>query len=194
MSKKTLYTIATLCFLAFMVYLSDSPETILGPYNHLETEVDKAPFSVVKKATTKVFEKDGTLSYSFHADKLEHYQEHGNTRDDNVFTLVENPFLEIHQGQEPWEVSAEKGKMTTANQQIDLWNNVLLKHTSAESIYTQVSTEKLTIDPNAKLANTEEPVKILSDKIELEGVGMNADLCSEKIKLQKNVHGLHDPS
>ena len=113
---------------------------------------------------------------------------------DGIFTLVEKPQLIIYQNNEPWVVLAKKGKMTSADQQIELWQDVLVKHISAAGVATEINTERLFIDPIGKFANTDESVKITSDKIELEGVGMTADLNREKINLLSEVHGIHDPT
>lgn len=202
MTKKTLYGVCIALALSALIYFSDSPENILGTYNSLETEVDVSPFAVARGATTTVYDDSGKVAYKFNAVRLEHYtdedikksaqaKEHAG---DGVFTLVERPQLIIYQNNEPWVVLADKGKMTSSDQQIELWQNVMVKHLSSAGIPTEINTERLFIDPIGKFANTEESVRITSEKIELEGVGMTADLNNEKINLLSQVHGIHDPN
>ncbi|VUD59969.1 Lipopolysaccharide export system protein LptC [Thalassocella blandensis] len=202
MTKRTFYGVLLALALSAVIYYSDSPETILGTYNSLETEVDVSPFAVARGATTTVYDDSGQVAYTFNAVRLEHYtdeklkessqaQEHVG---EGVFTLVEKPQLIIYQNNEPWLILANKGKMTSSDQQIELWQNVMVKHLSKAGVATEINTERLFIDPIRKFANTDEIVKISSEKIELEGVGMTADLTSEKINLLSQVHGIHDPS
>lgn len=198
MNKKTVYGILLALSLSALIYFSESPEKILGTYNNLETEVDIRPFAVAKGANTTIFDKEGAATYTFTAARLEHYRAENESGEDaqaeEVFTLVERPKLVFYQDDEPWLVIAQKGKMTSADQKIELWQEVLVKHVSKTGITTQINTEKLVIDPVSRFANTDEPVKILSDRIELEGVGMTADFNKEKIRLLSNVHGIHDPT
>lgn len=192
MNKTSAYIASLMVLLAVVVYFADSPERILGTATALQNEVDAVPFSVARDTKTTHYQKDGKISYTFKASRLEHYRQE-NQRDE-VFTLIENPTLVIYQKNSPWFVRADKGKLTSSDQNIELWSQVVLNHTNEEGLVTIINTEKLLIDPVNKLANTDEPVRIRSDKAELEGVGMNADLTAEKLSLLSNVRGLYDPN
>ncbi len=178
--------------LSGIIYFSDAPERILGTSSALTSEVNAVPFSVARGTKTTHYQKDGQISYTFNATRLEHYREE--KRQNEVFTIIEKPELIIYQKDEPWHVRAEKGKLTSADQNIELWQQVVLNHISEEGIVTTINTEKLIIDPVNKLANTKEPVRIHSDKAQIEGVGMDADLTAEKLTLLSNVRGLYDPN
>lgn len=177
-----------------IIFFADSPERILGRSDGLETEMDAIPFAVARNTLTRHYDDNGTLGYTFDASKLEYYKE---TREnlDEFFTLVDHPKLVFFQADgPPWELNAKRGKILEAEQQIILWDEVLLKHIDADGVLTEIHTDELKIDPVHKLAKTAEPVKIDSQKMALEGVGMTADLVAEKIQLLSKVRGLHDPN
>ncbi len=178
--------------LSAVIYFADSPEKILGTSSALKNEENAVPFSVARSTRTTHYQEDGQISYTFHADRLEHYRQLDQRGE--VYTLIDKPSLVIYQKDKPWFVSADKGKLTSVDQNIELWSKVVLNHTNEQGVVTIISTEKLVIDPINKLANTKEPVRILSDKAELEGVGMDADLTAEKLSLLSNVRGLYDPN
>ncbi len=192
MNKTTLYIASLLLVLSGIIYFSDAPERILGTSNALTSEVNAVPFSVARGTKTTHYQKDGQISYTFNAIRLEHYREE--KRQNEVFTIIEKPELIIYQKDEPWHVRADKGKLTSTDQNIELWQQVVLNHISEEGIVTTINTEKLIIDPVNKFANTKEPVRIHSDKAQIEGVGMDADLTAEKLTLLSNVRGLYDPN
>lgn len=192
MNKKTLYIACLFLLLSAVIYFADSPEKILGTSSALKNEENAVPFSVARSTRTTHYQENGQISYTFHADRLEHYRQLGQR--DNVFTLIDKPSLVIYQKDKPWFVRADKGKITSIDQNIELWSKVVLNHTNEQGIVTIINTEKLVIDPINKLANTKEPVRIRSENVELEGVGMDADLTAEKLSLLSNVRGLYDPN
>ncbi len=192
MNKTTAYILALFAVLSGIVYFGDAPERILGTSNAIKNEVNAIPFSVARGTTTTHYEKDGSISYTFAASRLEHYRDEKQL--DQVFTLIDQPQLIIYQNEEPWFVRAQKGKITSVDQNIELWQGVVLLHTNEEGMVTTVNTEKLNIDPVHKLANTKEPVRISAQKAEIEGIGMDADLSTEKLTLLSQVRGIYDPN
>ncbi len=192
MNKKTLYIACLFLVLSAVVYFADSPEKILGTSSALQNEENAIPFSVAHSTRTTHYQENGQISYTFHAERLEHYRQLGQRG--KVFTLIEKPSLVIYQKDKPWFVRADKGKITSVDQNIELWSKVVLNHTNEQGVVTIINTEKLVIDPINKLANTKEPVRISSEKVELEGVGMDADLTAETLSLLSNVRGLYDPN
>lgn len=192
MNKTSAYILGLFAILSGIVYFGEAPERILGTSNAITNEVNAVPFSVARGTTTTHYEKDGSVSYTFVAARLEHYRDEKEF--DQVFTLIDQPELIIYQNNEPWFVRAHKGKITSANQNIELWQQVVLHHTNEEGMITTISTEKLNIDPVHKLAKTDEPVRISAQKAEIEGIGMDADLTAEKLTLLSQVRGIYDPN
>lgn len=192
-NKTSLYILFILTVLSGIVFFSEEPERILGTSNALKSEVNAIPFAVAHDTTTNHYENDGQLSYSFNASRLEHYRE-GEEDNANIFTLVDQPELVFYQKDEPWFVQAQKGKITSSTQLIELWRNVSVKHTNKDGVVTRINTEILHIDPVSKLAKTDEPVKISSEKVEITGKGMSADFVGQKLKLKSKVHGFYDPT
>ncbi len=192
MNKATIYIACILVFLAGVVYFADAPERILGTSNALKNNENSVPFSVARGTTTTHYKENGSVNYTFNASRLEHYRD--SDAPHTVFTLIEDPELVVFQNDEPWFVRADKGRITAADQHIELWQGVTLNHTSIHGMKTVITTEKLMIDPVNKLANTQEPVRIRAEDAEIEGVGMDADLVAEKLTLLSNVRGLYDPN
>lgn len=191
MNRTTIYGALAFIVLSWLIYVSDSPERILGTSSALQNEVDAIPFAVVQGTTTTHFEKSGNISYTFNAARLEHYRDEDDSN--QIFTLVEVPELIIYQEDQPWFVRADKGKIYSANQHIELWSEVRVEHTNEQGITTNIFTEQLNIDPVNKLAKTEEPVKITSDRVEIKGTGMTANLAEQNLRLLSEVQALYDP-
>lgn len=194
MTKTSLYIVFILAVLSAIIYFSDSPPRILGTSPALITEVDTVPFAVARNTTTTYFQSDGGLSYTFDALKLEHYRTFEEGQAQEIFTLIDKPQLVFYQNEEPWLVLANKGKITSLNENIELWNDVVVKHTNADGVTTTITTQKLNVDPIGKVAETREPVKINSDSVEIKGTGLHADFVAQKLKLLSKVRGLYDPT
>lgn len=192
MNKTSVYTAIILVVLAAAVYFSDSPEEILGTADTLENTADIVPFAVAQGTTTTHFKENGQISYTFNAQRLEHYRDEN--ENPKIFTLVDDPVLIIYQNDEPWFVRAKKGKINTISQQIELWQNVSVNHTTRDGITTNIFTARLDIDPIKKFAQTQEPVRITSDKVEMRGIGMTADLIEQELRLLSKVIGTYDPT
>lgn len=192
MNKTTAYITLIILILSVVIYFADAPERILGYSDALESEVNAVPFSVARNTTTTHYAGEGEVSYTFNASRLEHYREEKNQG--KVFTIVEKPELIIYEDEEPWFVQAEKGKLSSSSELIELWSKVMVKHTNIEGITTTIQTEKLIIDPVSRLANTAEPVKISSDRVEITGVGMKADMVAKKLNLLSEVLGHYEPN
>ncbi|WP_086929956.1 LPS export ABC transporter periplasmic protein LptC [Agarilytica rhodophyticola] len=194
MTRTSLYIVFILALLSAIIYFGDSPPRILGTSPALHTEVDAVPFAVARNTTTTHFQDDGGLSYTFDAVKLEHYRTQDEDEAQEIFTLIDKPQLVFYQDKEPWLVLANKGKITSLNERIELWNNVVVKHTDADGITTTITTQRLNVDPIGKVAETAEAVKINSDSVEIKGTGLHADFVAQKLKLLSKVRGLYDPT
>lgn len=200
MTSTRFYILGLIALLAGLLFFSESPERILGTPDALKSDGDSVPFAVARNTKTKLYDKEGQLSYTFNAQRLEHYRETMDGKDKekeksaDFYTLIDKPELVFLQGNEPWLVTANKGKLSSLNQMIELWSEVLVVHTNQDAVKTTIETELLLIDPVGKLAKTEETVKISSEKVEINGTGMNADFVAQKLKLLSGVHGFYDPN
>lgn len=195
MNKTRLYILVLFCLLAGIVFFSESPERILGTPDALKSAGDAVPFAVARNTVTRLYENDGRLSYTFNAARLEHYREkRPDEKKFDFYTLIDLPELVFFQENAPWRVTANKGKISSEDPQIELWSEVFVLHTTEENVNTTIETEIMLIDPIGKLAKTEEPVKISSEKVEITGTGMRADFVSQTLKLLSNVHGVYDPN
>lgn len=194
MNRTSLYIGALLLALAGFVYLSDSPERILGTSSAVKGEVNAVPYAVVRDTQTTLYKENGEINYTFVANRMEHYREKNDFREE--FTLIEKPKLVLYEKSEPWNIEANKGRLNSQNEDIELWEDVRVEHTNEEGVKTIIKTQYVIIDPVSKLAKTEEPVTISSetDHIEIEGIGMNADLANKQLKLLSNVRGTYDPN
>ncbi|MFL0810200.1 MAG: LPS export ABC transporter periplasmic protein LptC [Agarilytica sp.] len=192
MNKSTPYILFLFVLVSAVAYFSESPEEILGKAANLTSEEEGViPFALARGTVTTHYQKDGSINYTFNADRLEHYRQQNESRE--IYTLVENPQLVIYQDDEPWFVNARKGKIFSPEQEIELWSKVQIDHTNFEGLETKIETEKLMIDPNNKVANTEESVKISADTAVIEGRGMDANMKTERLRLLSNVRGVYEP-
>lgn len=193
MLKTSLYIALVVSILSAYVYFADAPEKILGTTAAINSEQeDIAPYAVARDTSTRHYTADGLLNYEFKASRLEHFRETVLVSK-NVFTVASEPRLVFFQQDEPWHIQAKSGRISEKGQQILLWDGVQVKHVSEDGAVTLMETEELVIQPNKKLVNTEEAVKITSPFGVMEAVGMSGDLNTQKIQLLSKVRGHHDP-
>lgn len=196
-SKSTIVIIAIATCALIYFWLSDSPNKILGVDITSKSKSKNAPFAVAQNASTKHYTKDGGVDYEFFAKKLEHFKTSESDEDATAFatyTLITEPLVTIFQDESPWIIQAQNGKLLSDGSTLELWDSVSITQSDPQGIMTtQLNTSKLTIEPEKKLAQTDESVTIVSPKGKITGVGMQADLGNKTIKILSKVRGIHVP-
>lgn len=200
MAKNRLYLLLIAMGIASIMMMWDSSENVITPPK--SAPAPQIPYAFAENAATRYFGEDGVLEYAFTADRLEHFRvESADTLTAEEYTLVAHPHFVIYQEATPWHLESVEGKLTRSNEQITLWDTVRiwqeigddnsLETPPSERDASELSTEKLFINPVEKVAYTEEPVKIATPYGVINAVGMTANFKNRKIELHHRVQATH---
>ncbi len=196
MKRNSFYLATLFLLIGLVIYFWESPQSLLKRLTQTTNQGKSPPYAIVRSASTKHFDKAGTLDYTFEADTLEYFREEikaeGQITLQN-YTEIDQPRLIIfHEGQ-PWILEAKFGKFTEENRHLLLWDEVVVSSLSDEEKNTTMETSRLEIKPEEKYAYTQETVKIRSPQGEIIAKGMIANFSEKQITLLSEVKGTHDP-
>ncbi|MFA7553769.1 MAG: LPS export ABC transporter periplasmic protein LptC [Spongiibacteraceae bacterium] len=109
---------------------------------------------------------------------------------DNSVTLDEPRIHLYRQGQLNWKARAQIGTIYNSGNKVDLEQQVVaISSDQTMSLHTA----KLTVFPNTKLAETDQPVALLDSTSSTHATGMKANLDQKTIELLSNVRGQYEP-
>ena len=139
-------------------------------------------------ATITQFNETGSLEYILTSEAISHYP-HNDT------TLLKMPHLQSYSNpRKPMETNALHGKLLPGNQDIELWDDVVMTQTSLDSAgKVRMDTDFITIYSEQSLAVTDRPVLITNDTGQTRAIGMEAYYKESLVKLKSRVRGLHEP-
>lgn len=181
---------------AAVVVVWETPPEMLLPGDRKKDEDKAQLFSVVQQAHARHFNEVGGLSYSFTADKLEHYRHNTNRVSDNDYTLIEQPRVTFYTDVPPWHMRASSGQLTASGLTLTLEDRVHIWQMSAtnpEDHASELMTETLTVRPMEKTAHTDAAVTIDTPLGTISATGMIADMRNQHIQFLSNVKGSYDP-
>ena len=167
--------------IAVILYFTDAPNNLLGEVE-IEAEEDLYPYAFANDASTKIYNDDGSLSYTFESKRLNHYRPDNQL--ENSYTAVEEPHIVVFHESEPWLIDAENARVNS-DKTIVLHENVRIYNEDIKGEKTLVETERLNLDPTQKVAHTDETVTIHSSIGEMTATGMSANLETRTIRLLK---------
>ncbi len=89
----------------------------------------------------------------------------------------------------PWTVTADRGDLEQAAQQVQLAGNVQVSGILPASGSAQISTAALSVDIRGYIVSTREPVQMIWSGRPLSAVGLIANLKDHRVQLESAVHG-----
>ncbi|MCO4756547.1 MAG: LPS export ABC transporter periplasmic protein LptC [Oceanospirillaceae bacterium] len=135
---------------------------------------------------TRVFDDKGMLEQTLSTPRLDHYPD----RAESELTTPE--IILYGTDGSVTTTTAKHGTLPDDRVKALLSGDVRVKDSTSSGVVTQVLTETLTLYPDTKLAETDEPVTILSDNVRYDATGMKASFENKTLKLLSNVQGLHE--
>lgn len=122
--------------------------------------------------------EEGSRSWTLDANKAEYRRASGQA-------LLESVSLTLYDAGAAGEIklSAEHGSFEQEKQQIEVWGNVVVVTARDEALYT----ERLRYDGQSRQLHTEDPVHLVSPRMELKGTGLQADVELGHLLVKKNV-------
>lgn len=129
------------------------------------------------------FSETGAINYQFEAAR--------STRQDatGLGILIE-PRLFFQDSPQPWRVDSSFGKISGEDQQVDLWDNVLIHRLNGS---LDIRTSAMTLYPRRDYAETDRAVRIHSPDSLTEAVGMQAYMDEQRLVLLSDIRSRHEP-
>ncbi len=101
-----------------------------------------------------------------------------------------------------WVIKANRGTVFQETEQIQLAGDVVIERPPQDTVVPEraqdilsagikIKTDRLHIDPNGQIAQTEDPVTISAEDARVNAVGMKANLQTKTVELLANVRGIY---
>ena len=179
--------IAILIFLAISAY--DSVSVNLedtGSFTMLDYNVYSEGFNTV------LYNLEGEINYTLRAKNQTHYNDN--------HTELEKPFIRLFQdGKSRWNIVANNGRIpadltenTIENRNIELSGNVEVFSIDNFGNRTVMSTEFLELNPQNKILETNQAIRLVTSTLQQSSTGMFADLKIDKIIFHRDIRGYYE--
>ena len=126
---------------------------------------------------------DGRPLYTLNAATIRQLPDEGQVQ----LTQVQMTFRDTDGN--PWTVTADRGQLEQAAQQVQLEGNVHVAGTLPASGPAQISTAALSVDIPGDIVSTKDPVQMVWSGRPLSSVGLIANLKDHRVQLESDVHG-----
>jgi len=147
--------------------------------------------------TTRKFDQAGRLEYVLLGETLTHFP------DDDRAEIVE-PEVTLHQSEQIWNISADRGKFVQEAEVFTLSGGVDIIRTptaksgakgdklAESSEQVRLRTEEVTLYLKSNEVKTDKPISIVAETWQLDAVGLQSSIDSGKLTLLSNVSGHFD--
>lgn len=171
--------------LAAMGYWNIRPQSFVTEPPRTEAELPEADFYAEGSRTVQ-YQADGQLDYVLTSDRVTHLRATDRT-------LLTRPELRLYRGEtRPWHVRSERGEVSPGGEEVELIDQVLVKHVDARERPLEITTSRMTVLPDKRYAQTRQAVRIVGANGATTATGMNAYLDEGRISLLSNVRGQHE--
>lgn len=183
--KTTLFTITLLAlFIGSSLLAIRVAKKIIKPSIHVNSP--NSPDFFMTNATYVQFNNEGQIRNQVHAAKITHLA------DNNMFFFDSPNIIMNNQNEEPWHITANKGKSEKGKDTVYLWENVkIIQKLGTNNPAYDITTTAMTIYPHLKIANTAQPVTIIQNQNITKARGAEVDFNTSIIKLHSQFEGLY---
>ncbi len=137
-----------------------------------------SPDFFMTNATYTKFNLEGKIQNRIDTDKITHFTT------DNIYLFDKPDMLFYTPGEQPWHVTANKGRSKQGKSKVYLWDTVkIVRAASSNNPNFDIATTALTIYPNVRFAETDQPVTIIQNDTLTKAVGAEADFKTGIVKL-----------
>ncbi|UTA48821.1 LPS export ABC transporter periplasmic protein LptC [Simiduia sp. 21SJ11W-1] len=188
--KKLLPVIVALIVFIYL-FMVETPSTRLFEQPPKDAE-QQAPAFFMTDFVSVHYDEAGKVSRRVTGVRADHYQPAGKASNKD-FTLVEQLRAEIYNpDQAPWIIVADRARATNKDDRLELTGNVHLFQQDPVEGTTELFTEKLIYFTKRQVAETDQPVKILSPQGITHGNALNANIKTQTFKLTRGVTGTYE--
>lgn len=182
---KRLYFIASFVFLFAMLCYGlinwQRQENITE--KSISTEI--MPDFVAEQLQTNIYNSEGRLSHTIHADRMEHYTE-------LAVTHFEQPKYTLYPKNKSaaWHISAKEG-ILSHNNRVRLENRVQLKATDDNSMIQEVHGKYFELDLNTNIISSDQTIMIQGKDFTMYGSGLIVDLNTTQMTMTEHVQTVY---
>jgi len=180
----------------FSFFQGKLPQDLLSTQTEetIVTTQDQFPTTIIEHSSTKQFNEQGELDYTFKSNEIRQFQKHNQKPHKKDIAELDYPDMTLFQTDSaPWRITSDKGTAFGTGQKMNLRGNVLVWQNNQDAGTSELSTSFLTLKPQQQHAKTNKPVKLSSPGHLTTATGMTANLKNNTIKLLSNVRGIHEP-
>lgn len=141
-----------------------------GPEEILETLPRNVDLSLKKINYTET--REGRRHWSLVADSAAHNAKDGTTR-------LKNIRMTFYGQQGDYSLTAANGEMQIDTRRVSVWDDVVIESPQGFTLYT----ERLDYNEKKRQVRSDRPIHLVSDRVEIDGVGMTLDVESHSLKI-----------
>lgn len=168
----------------FAHFWTTPPERLLDARQQAANEAPKAD-SFMSASVTRRFDEEGNLTYLLNAERTDFFM------DTNRYQLQQPKMEMVADDGSRHRARSQLGTVLSGGEEILLEGDVVIwQEQPAEQAY-QLQTPTLQLYPDRRFAETDRPVKLLSDESVTDGVGLNAYLNEQRFEILANVKSVH---
>ena len=145
------------------------------------------PDFIADDLRTTQFNGQGLIESRVTAEHMEHYA----SSDITHFT---KPVYLIYpeNGKAQWQLSADQGQLNKQSNQISLENNVIIDAIDIEEPLQSLTTNDVSLDLTTMIGSSQDMVYIKGKGFMIQGLGLHADLNTQKLSLLSQVEGTYE--
>ncbi|MCL1114613.1 MULTISPECIES: LPS export ABC transporter periplasmic protein LptC [Shewanella] len=145
------------------------------------------PDFIADDLRTTQFNEQGLIESRVTAEHMEHYA----SSDITHFT---KPVYLIYpeNGKAQWQLSADQGQLNKQSNQISLENNVIIDAIDIEEPLQSLTTNDVSLDLTTMIGSSQDMVYIKGKGFMIQGLGLHADLNTQKLSLLSQVEGTYE--
>ena len=148
---------------------------------------DRGPDAYANSVSIRVMNAAGQPVYHLHAAHLAWY-----TGSDQL--ALRAPQLEVTRADgSHWQLNAEQGRAGSAGDAVWLSGEVIIHRLASDSQNSlRITTADVTVKPDARLAETQQPAQVEGTGFRFETRGLTADFSDNRLELHSQVRGQID--
>jgi LPS export ABC transporter protein LptC len=189
MRLKSLFTLLSLSLMALLIWwfrlVDDRPVNLITRVNPHFIDAYMRDFKLTAMNT------EGKPEYVLRGRGLKHYN-------DQDIATIQQPVLHLEHADSNWRISAEDGEINDAQNEIVLYNKVVMRQLPAQSntaktpqASVRLRTERLDIDTRKQLATSDKLTQIDYKHVSLTSHGIRLDNLKGQLELLAEVTGIY---
>lgn len=147
------------------------------------------PDAFMENVDALILDKTGLPKMKIYTPKMVHYV------NDDTTHLIAPQIILYRQSPIPWYIHSKFAKASQGADNIEFWNNVLIRHPAdVDHPETTITTNTLTVHTNRKTAETRDAITLSQPSFNVQSIGMFADMNTDSVNLLSNVRGEYVPN